>query len=138
MLEKFHDLSFYTLSLGDTEFIHQHIVDAFTAQNADIHSKPISVIFALAGLYLHLEKKFTGKEVQLAHIQMAKNKKVWPLIHYPDFRGDMTISDVLAEPPGALRSHKIHEWCAVVWNAYRYNHAMVKQLVSGLLTELEN
>ena len=25
MLEKFHDLSFYTLSLGDTEFIHQHI-----------------------------------------------------------------------------------------------------------------
>ena len=138
MLEKFHDLSFYTLSLGDTEFIHQHIVDAFTAQNADIHSKPISVIFALAGLYLHLEKKFTGKEVQLAHIQMAKNKKEWPLINFPDFRGDITISDVLAEPPGTIRNQKIHEWCAVVWDAYRYNHAMVKQLVSGLLSEMEN
>jgi hypothetical protein len=138
MQQPFHELSFYTLSLGDIEFIHQHSVDAFTAQNADIHSKPISIIFALAGLYLHLEKNFTGKEVQLAHMQMAKRKKVWPLIQLPGNRGQITVTDVLSEPPGKARNEKIHDWCADVWAAYRESHAIMKQLVSELLSEKEN
>ncbi len=72
--EQFHELSFYTLSLQDKYFIHQHIVDAYAAQTADINTKPIKIIFSLVGLYLFIEKKYTGREVQLAHMQMAKNK----------------------------------------------------------------
>ena len=33
--EQFHELSFYTLAHRDPTFIHQHIVDAYTAQHAD-------------------------------------------------------------------------------------------------------
>jgi hypothetical protein len=54
-LDLFHELSFYTLSHGDPAFIHQNSVDAYTAQHADETTKPIAVVFALIGLYLHLE-----------------------------------------------------------------------------------
>jgi hypothetical protein len=70
--ELYNALACYTLSLADPEFIHQHIVDAFGAQRADEKTKPIGVVFALAGLYLYLEKNYTGRQVQLAHIQMAE------------------------------------------------------------------
>jgi hypothetical protein len=54
-LDAYHELCGYTLTHGDAAFIHQHVVDAFAAQHADAHSKPIGITFALAGLYLHLE-----------------------------------------------------------------------------------
>ncbi len=50
--EKYYELAYYTLSHPDPAFIHQHAVDAFTAQNANAGSKPISITFALIGLYL--------------------------------------------------------------------------------------
>ena len=49
----------YTLAHPDAAFIHQHIVDAFTAQTANRDSKPIAVAFALIGLGLYLEKNYT-------------------------------------------------------------------------------
>ncbi len=61
----YNELSYYTLALRDPAFIHQHIVDAFAAQTADEHTRPIKLTFALAGLYLHVEKGFTGRQVQL-------------------------------------------------------------------------
>ena len=73
---KFNELIFYTLGHPDMAyFIHQHVVDAYTAQNADEKTKPIAITFALAGLYLYVEMKYSGRQVQLAHIQMSKNKK---------------------------------------------------------------
>ncbi|HEX6716913.1 MAG TPA: DUF5946 family protein, partial [Pyrinomonadaceae bacterium] len=66
--EKFYELSYYTLAHQEPAFIHQHIVDAFTAQTADQNTKPIAVAFALIGLCLYLEKNCTGKQVQLAHM----------------------------------------------------------------------
>ena len=48
----YHELCYYTLTLGDPAFIHQHVVDAFAAQQADEQTKPIKVTFALVGLYL--------------------------------------------------------------------------------------
>jgi hypothetical protein len=65
--EKYYELSYYTLAHDDPRFIHQHIVDAFAAQTANQDTNPIKVAFALIGLYLYLEKDYTGKEVQLAH-----------------------------------------------------------------------
>ena len=48
------ELSAYTLTHGDPEFIHQHVVDAFAAQHATAKSSAIGVAFALIGLYLRV------------------------------------------------------------------------------------
>ena len=74
--DDFHELTFYTLAHPDAAyFIHQHIVDAYQAQTADEHTKPIAIIFSLAGLYLFAEQGYTGKMVQQVHMKMAGNKK---------------------------------------------------------------
>src|SRR5512141_1801944 len=94
--EQFEELCFYTLAQRDARFIHQHVVDAFAAQHADQHTKPITVAFALAGLYLHLEKRYSGRQVQLAHMQMANKRKQWPRFALPGTTGEVTVADVLA------------------------------------------
>jgi hypothetical protein len=58
--EKYYELSYYTLAHDDPRFIHQHIVDAFAAQTANQDTNPIKVAFALIGLYLYLERDYTG------------------------------------------------------------------------------
>src|ERR1700733_15180069 len=73
----YHELSCYTLAHPDPSFIHQHIVDAYTAQHADETTKPIALVFALIGLYLHVEKNFTGRQVQRFHRKLAKIRRMW-------------------------------------------------------------
>jgi hypothetical protein len=82
--DQFNELSFYTLAHpNNIYFIHQHIVDAYQAQTADSNTKPIAITFSLAGLYLFLEKNYTGRQVQQAHMKLAQNKKVWPQFELP-------------------------------------------------------
>src|SRR5262249_34900967 len=64
----YHELCYYTLAHGDPSFIHQHVVDAFAAQNSGEHDKPIRLTFALVGLYLHVERGLSGRQVQRAHM----------------------------------------------------------------------
>ena len=90
--EMFHELCYYTSAHSDSSFIHQYAVDAFAAQNADKNTKPITLAFALIGLYLHIEKNFSGKEVQNAHIKLGKYRKQWPKFNLPKYRGNITIS----------------------------------------------
>jgi hypothetical protein len=128
MEEQFSELSFYTLSLGDPEFIHQNIVDAYTAQHADINIKPIALAFSLIGLYLLIEKKFTGREVQLFHVKMSKNKIKWPRIPLPLHRGDITITHVLNKEAGIDRDKMIKTWCTSVWDSYKESHKVINDL----------
>ena len=116
--ELYDQLAFYTLGKHDSEFIHQHIVDAFAAQTASETTKPITVVFALAGLYLHLEKGFTGRQVQLAHMRMAKGRRTWPRLLLPLDRGAIRVADVLQVEPGPALDRAIEDWCASVWAAY--------------------
>ncbi len=129
----YNALAYYTLSLGDSAFIHQHIVDAFCAQHADKDTKPIAITFALAGLYLYLEKNYTGRMVQLAHIKMAKRRKKWPAFDLPNQRGDLTVADVLNASPGVVRHAMIRKWCESVWDAYSQSHKEVAYLVQKVL-----
>lgn len=128
-VQMFHILSCYTLSLKDPLFIHQHVVDAFAAQSADESTKNITVSFALIGLYLHIERNFSGKEVQNAHIKLGRRKKNWPKFVLPDERGNITVHDVLAVPEGPKRDLAIEDWCASVWQAYSHCHNWVTKLV---------
>jgi flavodoxin len=127
--QQYHELSFYTLSHPDPAFIHQHIVDAYTAQTANEKTKAISITFSLAGLYLYIEKKFTGKQVQQFHQKMAENKKEWPELILPEKRGNIDVSGVLAASPGPERDKMIRKWCKSVWNAYKDNRAAITDLV---------
>ena len=131
--EKFYELSYYTLAHPDPAFIHQHIVDAFGAQTADENSKPIGVAFALMGLCLYLEKNYTGKQVQLAHMALARPNHEWPKFDLPQSRGEVTVADVLNEPAGPERDAKIREWCRSVWQAYSASHQRVFELLSKYL-----
>jgi hypothetical protein len=132
--EHYSALAFYTLSLGDPAFIHQHIVDAFQAQTANEQSKAITVFFSLAGLYLHIEKEYTGRRVQLAHMHMARITKAYPKLPLPENRGSITVGDVVETPPGKQRDEMIHRWCISVWDAYSQQRETVIALTESLLT----
>ena len=108
----------YTLERGDAAFIHQHVVDALCAQDADASTPPMRLVFALVGLYLHVERGATGRQVQRVHEALAKQRPAWPTLSLPATRGTLTARDVLAAPPGPERDSVIEDWCASVWTAY--------------------
>ncbi len=127
--DEFNELSFYTLGHPDMiYFIHQHCVDAFQAQTADQNTKPIGLIFSLIGLYLFIEKGYSGRQVQQVHIKLAKNKKTWPQLPLPTQRGTIDVSSVLRSEPGENRDQMIKEWCASVWSAYKDWHSVIATL----------
>jgi hypothetical protein len=128
----YDELASYTLTHRDPAFIHQHVVDAFAAQHATKDSKPIGVAFALIGLYLHLERGRSGREVQQAHIRLARRRREWPTFELPETRGGLTIHDVLAVPPGIQRDHAIDDWCESVWDAWSESHEGVIALVDEM------
>lgn len=118
--EAYDQLSFYTLAKQDEDFIHQNIVDAFACQYADENTKPIKLAFGLMGLYLTLEKGYTGRMVQIAHKTMAeKNKdKNWPKFPHKKREFEMSVFDVLGTSPGVERDGVIRQWCQAVWEGY--------------------
>lgn len=127
------ELCGYTLTHGGKEFIHQYVVDAWAAQHATPEGKPIAITFALVGLYLMLEKGFTGREVQLVHIDLAKRKMgPWPTFTLPQERGAVTTVDVMTAPEGPERELAIRKWCSSVWDAYRPDN---EAGVAGLLAQ---
>ncbi len=131
--EAFHELSYYTLSHKSFEFIHQYVVDAFAAQAADENTKPIKTAFALIGLYLHIEKNYSGKMVQKAHMQLVKYKDKLPSFVLPEKRGEITVFDVLRAQEGQERDEKIHEWSFSVWGAYTESHKTVEKFLKKYL-----
>jgi Family of unknown function (DUF5946) len=131
--EKYDALAFYTLGLQDECFIHQFIVDAYTAQAADSSTKAISLAFSLVGLYLVVEKNFTGKKVQAFHALMGNNKTTWPDFELPENRGEINIDMVLKAELGEERNKMIKIWCNSVWGAYCKSHLEVKELAAYYL-----
>ena len=124
-----HELSLYTLSHGDPFFIHQVAVDAYAAQHAGPASKPIAIAFALIGLCLLLERGYTGKAVQRAHMGLANRSKRWPSFDPPAHRGNVTVADVLRVVPGSERDTAIMRWASSVWAAWERAHPAVRTLI---------
>ncbi|WP_116107232.1 DUF5946 family protein [Lewinella sp. IMCC34191] len=121
--EAYHQLSYYTLAHPDRDrFVHQHIVDAYTAQTAGPETKAIGLLYALVGLHLTLDRGFTGRQVQRAHVELATDKTDFPVLTPPVERGCITVDQVLACPPGTERDVMILEWCRSVWEAYAPLH----------------
>ncbi|MGI8608441.1 MAG: DUF5946 family protein [Candidatus Dormibacteria bacterium] len=127
-------LAYYTLAQTDPKFIHQHLVDAYGAQHVRAGSRStIGPMFELAGLYLTVECRFTGRKVQLTHIRMARQSNSWPRFEPPVEPGLMTVAEVLATPPGALRDRALLDWCAAVWGAWAAEQPRVRAAVAPFL-----
>ena len=127
--DAYDELQCYTLAHGDPVFIHQHVVDAWAAQHADEQTKPIALTFALVGLYLHVEKGCSGRQVQKMHMQLAERKRNWPSFPLPRDRGSVNASLVIATAAGPERDQAIDAWCASVWEAFRESHEAVVELL---------
>jgi len=132
--ELYDELAFYTLELRDPEFIHQHVVDAYLVQHAGLESKPISIVFGLIGLYLHLEKNFTGRQVQRAHMQLARTRKHWAAPPVPaQQHAAIRVTDVIAAPRGPERNAMIYRWCEAVWQDWQHARPEIVELARELL-----
>ena len=83
----------------------------------------------LVGLYLHVEKQFSGHQIQQVHIKLGRRKREWPSIHFPEHRGSMTVVDVLAASAGPARDMAIEDWCRSVWTSFGGNHQTIIALL---------
>lgn len=131
LVDAHNELLAYTLEQAkyDPSFRHQLVVDAWAAQHSNEKSKNIGIVFALIGLYLHIEKGFNGKMVQEAHIYLARKRKQWPHFKFPKNRGDMTAFDVVKASPGKERDEMIEKWCMSVWESWKENHKQIEDLI---------
>jgi uncharacterized protein DUF5946 len=77
-----------------------------------------------------VEKQFSGKQVQVEHMRLARNKRMWPPLNLPRDRGSIRVVDVIAQPAGPLRDHMIHEWAKAVWLVFEASRPAVAALVS--------
>ena len=120
----------YTLGRGDAAFVHQHAVDALGAQCANGQTTPMQLTFALVGLYLHVERGYTGRQVQRVHAALARRRPSTFLpLAPPVSRGTISAAHVVAAPAGPARDAAIRAWCADVWAAYEpYRDAVVEFL----------
>ena len=129
----FSDLSCYTVTRRDADFIHQHAVDAYEAQHAGGRTRAITVVFGLIGLYLALEKGFTGREVRQAHQRIAKLRKDWPRLEPPATPAAITVLDVLMVRDGREKDAMIRRWMAAVWESWADRQAWVREITDHLL-----
>jgi len=123
----------YVYTMDRPGFVLQHVVDAFAVQTANNESMPIGVVFGLVGLYLHVEKQFSGRQVQRVHMELGRRKREWPRLFVPEDRGSMTVADVLTASAGPQRDMAIDNWCRSVWTAFGAN----RQTIIDLLREYQ-
>jgi hypothetical protein len=128
-----NELTYYTLAHGDRDFIHQHLVDVYGAQHVRVSKSTIGAAFALAGLYLALEKGFTGRRVQKMHMLMASKSKDWPRFIPPANTGPLTVASVLKVAAGPERDQELMRWCASVWSAWSVEQERVRQMMEPFL-----
>ena len=131
--QRYGELSAYTLTHDDGTFLHQHGVDTYAAQHVGETMRPIGAAFALIGLYLAVERGWTGRDVQQAHRQLAARSKDWPRFSPPPQPGAVTVADVMQMPPGTERDTGLRTWGAAVWDAWREEHERVATLVARFL-----
>ncbi|MFC4812055.1 DUF5946 family protein [Paenibacillus sp. GCM10023250] len=132
-MELYHRLSVYTMARGREAFIHQLALDAYGAQHSGAGTRPITTAFSLIGLYLAAERGFTGRQVQLAHMELGRQKIAWPELTPPASAGGITVQDVLHAEEGQARDAAIRDWGRSVWDEWTHAHAWVREAAKPVL-----
>ncbi|HET9109488.1 MAG TPA: DUF5946 family protein [Ktedonobacterales bacterium] len=134
-LHIYGELTGYTVMRRDEAFIHQHLVDTYAAQHAGEGRPTIGPAFALIGLYLAVEKGYTGKQVQHMHMLLARRSKTWPAFTLPAHVGPLTALDVLNAAPGSERDETLMRWAHSVWEAWADEHERVRALFAHVMAD---
>jgi hypothetical protein len=129
----YDEISAFTFSLGDADFIHQLAVDAYAAQHSGEGVKAITTTFAIIGLYLTFEHGYTGREVQKAHMVLARKRRQWPLFQPPSRQSTITVRDVVLNLPDNYRT-AIDGWGKSVWELWKPEQENIKQLLDKYIT----
>lgn len=126
----YNELSYYSLTHRDKDyFVHQHIVDAYSASHPSKEDKAVKLAFALIGLCLFVNYGYTGRQIQQAHMELAKTRKVWPLFKSPEKKSKITISDILKTTTYSSRDALIKDWAKEVWQTWQDQHKIVMEIV---------
>ena len=132
-LETYYELTYWTLARQDSRFIHQHAIDAYEAQHAGGRTRPITAVFGLIGLYLALEKGYTGRQVQLAHMKIVSRRKEWPRLQPPARKAELTVMDVLRVETDAEREKMLMKWAESVWKSWEHLHPWIREITHRTL-----
>lgn len=125
----------YTMTRGDSAFTHQLAVDAYGAQHAGESVRPITVAFALIGLYFACERGYSGRQVQHMHMLLAQRSKTWPQFAPPLRAGVVTVLDVVRARPGEERDTMLQRWGQSVWDAWDPEHERVTSLAASVMAD---
>jgi len=129
------EVTAYTLTGGDKDFIHRLAVDTYAAQHVAEQGKPIGPAFALIGLYYACKRNYSGRQVQHLHMLLAQRSKTWPRFLPPANVGPVTVLDVVQAQPGAERDAALRRWAQSVWSAWCQEHEQVKTLAARFLAK---
>jgi len=125
-LETYFDLTCWTLVRQDGRFVHQHAVDAYAAQHVGERMRPITTAFALIGLYLAVERGYTGRQVQLVHMKIGRRRD-WPRLEPPKDRGELTVMDILLAATDAKKEEMLMRPTASVRQTREDRHRWVRE-----------
>lgn len=130
--EVFGRLTAYDLEQEGEDFRHQVAVDAYAAQHPGHPAKPITLWFALAGLYQALDEGWSGRQVQVAHQRLSRLDKVGPELPEPSRAARTTAADVMAAPGGGPRDAAMTAWAEDVWQSWASRHSQVADALPPL------
>ncbi len=117
---------------ADPGFIHQIAVDCYGAQHVGGVAKPVTAVFALFGLCLHLEHGFNGRQVQAAHMALARTRRHWPVLAAPTTHFPVTVDSVVACQTAVARAPQIDAWAQATWDAWRSEQMWVRRMIQNL------
>lgn len=86
---------------------------------------------SLIGLYLAVERGFTGRQVQNAHMKLAKKAgkgAEWPRLEPPERTWKITVSDVMNAEAENSRKEMIKKWAETVWKSWGHQHDRIRTL----------
>jgi len=127
----YQELSAYNLLRARSDFLHQEAVDAYAAQHPGPPAKPITIWFALVGLHLSLDQGRPGRQVQHAHMKLARRRRTWPMLQPPDDLRCTSAGDVMRHPAGDVRDDAVLSWAAEVWQGW----ASVQPTIAALCAD---
>ena len=114
---------------------HQTCVDAYAAQHVGPQTRPMTVCFALNGLYLVLERGWSGIAARDAHGHLARTvvRADWPWFEPPSEAGPLTVLDVALSADPDAQGAAIEAWGRSVWATWSHVHDAVRELTDRQL-----
>jgi hypothetical protein len=95
----------------------------------------MTVCFALNGLYLVLERGWSGIRARGAHGHLARTvaREDWPSFEPPTVGGPLTVLDVALSADPAAQAVAVEAWGRSVWASWSHVHDVVRGMTDRQL-----